>query len=495
MVSACWNGMKTMARNRSRWTTSRRAAPSRVVAVAAPPRAIARLISDVIDHRSSPAAAPFSSVGLQTNHGPGPPEVVPFRPHTVGREHIGSLTESCRRTAWSVRDPVRWASTGTGAFHGSAKPEGRERLTSGSTLAEDWREGERTIVHVTESFGAGTASAISDYVAATPAFQHRLVYSPREDSPVPESAFASFAGVTALPTGHVARVRALRTVLAGMPGAVVHAHSSFGGAYARLAVRAGRRRPIVYTPHCYGFERRDLPLPARAAFRVFEGVLAFNTTVFAACSAREARLSRWPFSRAEVVHVPNSVPASLPPATRPGGPRPLRLVGAGRLSTHKDPRFFAEAVEAVRAAGHSVDATWIGGGEGRHRTALDQAGVHVTGWLSRDEALRRLGDADVYLHSAQWEGMPMAVLEAHGMGLALVVRDIPAFDRLGLPLVAHSPHDVASYWGDLEDLAARSRLVAAAEHALALNTVQHQSQMLERLYLGLLPTAPRRRKP
>ncbi|MBO0982884.1 glycosyltransferase [Rathayibacter sp. SD072] len=347
---------------------------------------------------------------------------------------------------------------------------------------------------MTESFGAGTASAIADYVAATPMFDHRLVYSPRQDSPVPDRAFAPFGGVTALPAGHVARIRALRSALHETPDAIVHAHSSFGGAYARLAVRATRRRPIVYTPHCYGFERRDLVLPARIMYRLVEAALALNTSAFAACSPREARLSRWSLGSARVVHVPNAVPPVPGPVRRQSVGAPVRLVGAGRLSRHKDPIFFANAVEALRAAGHPVEATWVGGGDGPERAALDAAGVRLTGWLSREETLERLGESDVYLHSAQWEGMPMAVLEAHAMGLALVVRNIPAFDGLQLPLVVQSPQDLTAHWSVLADEAGRSRLIAGAGVALAQNSRNVQARALEQLYRGESSASPRGRK-
>jgi hypothetical protein len=161
------------------------------------------------------------------------------------------------------------------------------------------------VVHVTESFASGVAAAIRDFVRNCPSADHCLVYSARAEAAVTAAEYADFDQIVELPNGHLARVRFIRKLVGdlGRP-ALIHAHSSKAGAYVRLGIRRSGH-PIVYSPHCYAFERLDVSWPVRQLFRAVEWMLSFNTTGYATCSFREAELSHWPLSRPNVVVVPN----------------------------------------------------------------------------------------------------------------------------------------------------------------------------------------------
>ncbi|KQQ10645.1 glycosyltransferase [Rathayibacter sp. Leaf296] len=348
--------------------------------------------------------------------------------------------------------------------------------------------GSPAVVHIAESFGGGVAAAIRDYVRNLPEADHHLLYCPREDAPLAPTDLTGFASVTALPNGLGGRIRAIRQHVADVAPDVVHAHSSFGGAYARVALRSTRFRPIVYTPHCYSFERRDLGPRARNIYWMIERVLSFNTAVYAGCSQREVRLSRWARSGASAQLLPNVPPRDLPtrrPADTEGAS--LRLVAAGRFGPQKDPAFFADAVRAVRSEGHDVDAVWIGGGDEAHATALRDAGVRITGWLGRQDALSELRDADVYVHVARWEGFPIALLESNALGIPTVVRDIPAFEDVDVPVRISEPAELVGLWADLVDPVFRQRMVERLADALEPYDDRSQQSALRRIYgLGAL---------
>lgn len=344
----------------------------------------------------------------------------------------------------------------------------------------------RTIVHVAESYGGGVAAAIRDYCRNYPLADHHLIYAPRSDAPVDRTHMSDFSTVIELAPGHLRRISALRHHLSRHPESIIHAHSSFAGFYARAAIRKSASRPIIYTPHCYGFERRDVAIWKRVCYWGIEWLLAFNTSAFAACSKREEELSRWPLVSAKRLLVGN-VPAldigtGAAPALSDGA---TRVVGAGRLGPQKDPEFFRDCIVELRNSGFTVDPLWIGGGDQEVERMLHDGGIPTTGWLPRQSVLERLRDADIYIHSALWEGFPIAVLEASIVGVPIIARDIPAFAGVDMPLLIKSPAELTHLWPRLESLSVRREMVLAAAGALEEYNDQTQAIALASLYEGI----------
>lgn len=264
--------------------------------------------------------------------------------------------------------------------------------------------------------------------------------------------------------------------------AIVHAHSSMAGAYVRAAVRRTRRCPLVYTPHCYSFERLDVSWAVRQSFRMLEWLLSFNTSAYAACSPREAELSRWPLSSPRVVTVPNVQPPGLPRAGRPATDPTLRIVGNGRLGPQKDPRFFAEAFRAAAEVHGGLEAVWIGGGSDDDIDVLRAHGVDVTGWLPRGEALDVMAGCDLYLHTASWEGFPISIMEAAGMGLPVVARRRGYLHGVELPVLLDRPEDLVTAITALRRVGGLATLRQQTAMALAGNCDIQQRKALRALY-------------
>lgn len=284
------------------------------------------------------------------------------------------------------------------------------------------------MLHVIESFGGGSANAMQEFVDAVPECSHHLLRARRQGEYHDEDLSRRFESITSLPSGTGARIRAVRRRIAEVQPDVVHAHSSLAGFYVRLAVRATSRRRIVYSPHCFAFVRRDLPPVTRMAIAAAEYALAANTTAIAACSRFELRLaSRMPSGRRArfVPNTPRAVAATRIPA------RAAAIVSTGRLGPQKDPRAFADVVTVLRASDPDITAEWIGDGDPALRDLLERRGVTVSGWVPTADVAQRLVAARVYVHTAAWEGFPLAVLEAVAAGVPVVARDIPAFQ--GMP--------------------------------------------------------------
>jgi glycosyltransferase involved in cell wall biosynthesis len=241
--------------------------------------------------------------------------------------------------------------------------------------------------------------------------------------------------------------------------------------------------PVVYTPHCYATERLDVGFLPRLAFRRAERLLTRRTASVAAVSPREAELAREFNTGQHVVYVPNIASPSgfRYPGRRPGA---LQVMAIGRLCPQKGPEFFA----AAAAASHDpeIEWTWVGDGDASYRTQLEAAGVSVTGWQPRDIALKYLQSADVYVHTAAWEGAPMTVLEAAAFGIPIVGRHVPALERLGIDLLFKTPEDLSDALSNLAMAPSLSDLMRASEELASRHTPAAQRQALLAAYSAAL---------
>ncbi len=120
----------------------------------------------------------------------------------------------------------------------------------------------------------------------------------------------------------------------------------------------------------------------------------------------------------------------------------MTILTIGRVAPQKDPQFLAEVIARVNAQRRGIRWVWVGDGDGRHRKPLEEQRVEITGWLPRRQVLARLQKADLYVHTAAWEGNPMSLLEAAALGVPTVARSIPALTSLGYPDCLKSPADM-----------------------------------------------------
>jgi glycosyltransferase involved in cell wall biosynthesis len=337
------------------------------------------------------------------------------------------------------------------------------------------------VLHVVQKFSSGVGSAIAQYTTSLPTVDHHLLSGTPVDAEGDLAEQSRFVSAHLMSGSHLAKVRRVREVVRELRPDVVHAHSSHGGAYARLAL-SRRAQRLVYTPHCYAFERRDIPAPVRAAYWAVEALLALNTSAFAACATREWELSAWPTRSAPRYLVPNIAPTARG-ARRQRGHGPALVAGGGRLSPQKDPEFFVAAVEGLRGTVPDLRAIWLGDGDPGQRRALESAGVEVSGWLPRGRTLDRLAAADLYLHSARWEGFPLMIAEAAALRVPTVVRRLPSFADVPESLTV-AERDLAAAVGCLREPAAGRANVLEWARVLRHNTLADQRSALLDLYLG-----------
>lgn len=339
------------------------------------------------------------------------------------------------------------------------------------------------VLHVTESYGGGVAYAIESYIRNSPDVEHHVLATVREAAkPGGRPVDVPF---TVLPAQSVKAISTLRRSVKTLQPDAVHAHSSIAGVLCRVALANRSTRRLIYTPHCYAFERMDVGLPARIFFRAAERLLVRNTSVLAACGEHEEVLSR-ELGHRDVRFIPNvaSVGASQarPQAT---DPRPIISAG-GRLSPQKDPQFFLETRRRLATTLPGARWRWVGGGDTALASRLGAADIEVTGWLPHQDSVARIAESTVYLHTARWEGFPLAVLEAVTMQVAVLVRPIRAFENV--PELLHlNDENLTRLVPALPDadgaaLEAAGQNLACWRQLLSHNTDRRQAEVLRQLY-------------
>jgi glycosyltransferase involved in cell wall biosynthesis len=339
------------------------------------------------------------------------------------------------------------------------------------------------VLHVVESLGSGVATALEDYVRSTPAYLHIVLGWRRSGAQTGDALDRATARVLSLPRGRAAQFYAVHRWIRALRPDIVHAHSSYAGLYVRLAMPRCRGS-VVYTPHGFAFERRDISRLKRAVFWLAEALCSLGGGQIAAVSPREAELARRLPGRLAVTYIPNVVRVDGQPFrvvdSRAGKERHLRVVTVGRISAQKDPTFLCRAARATQDA--PVRWIWIGGGEAADERAIRDAGVEVTGWLPRSLALSELARADVYVHTAAWEGSPISVLEAAALGLPIVARRSPALSALELPQLCETPEALGQRIRALLDDDRRVELGTRCARLLEEHRPEAQESALEQAY-------------
>lgn len=339
-----------------------------------------------------------------------------------------------------------------------------------------------TVVHVVECWGGGVSSAVAGYVRATPLLDHWLLTAARPGEDTSVQVAGQIQGWLRLPGSHLARIRAVHDAYKLIRPDIVHAHSSYAGIYVRACPSIPPAH-IVYSPHCYAFERVDVALPVRGAFRIAESFLARRTGIVVAASPREVALARRLRGRQRVICVPHAVriPSSIATVRPPEGE--VVAVAVGRICRQKDPDFLAEASNEARRNRWPIRWVWIGDGDPARRRRLESAGVHVTGWLPREDVVGRLGMAHVYVHTALWEVAPtMAMLEAAAAGLPLVMRSLPDLVTLGLHGLVRTPPALAAAVRRMTDPRYRAEHAARCQEALRHHAPEVQAERLATAY-------------
>ncbi|RZF30053.1 glycosyltransferase [Paraburkholderia sp. UYCP14C] len=293
------------------------------------------------------------------------------------------------------------------------------------------------VVHVVESTATGTLAVVSTLATRLAKEGHEVyvIYSEREETP--KNLRAMFHPDVVLQHLQMkgpslpSVLSDLRRKIIELKPDIVHMHSSFAGFLGRISTLfALPETAFLYSPHCISFMRRDIGRMKRYCFVALELLASIKNCTYVGCSESEcAAISR--HLRREAVLVENAIDRAVAvqrdnrrsSEDKANTTSTRKIVTVGGIRVQKNPRLFAEIARLFDSGG--AEFVWIGDGDAALKQTLEDAGVRVTGWLPRANVLDAVAQADIYLSTATWEGMPISLIEAMTLGTPVVASQCP----------------------------------------------------------------------
>ena len=200
---------------------------------------------------------------------------------------------------------------------------------------------------------------------------------------------------------------------------LIHLHSSKAGVLGRWAFN-GRKVPLFYTPHGYSFLMSNYNAMKRFSYRMVEKHSAVRCCTTISCSEGEhletLRLTK------NALFVNNGINIDemqrMMDSLGTFEQDRFTVFTLGRICYQKNPVLFNEIALWMP----DVHFVWIGDGE--LKDTITAPNIEVTGWLNREEALRRSMSSHVFVLTSLWEGLPMSLLEAMYMEKLCLVNDV-----------------------------------------------------------------------
>lgn len=199
---------------------------------------------------------------------------------------------------------------------------------------------------------------------------------------------------------------------------IIHAHSAKGGFLGRIAAKFTGTK-VIYTPHAFSY--LSFTGMKRMVFFGLETMAKKWTDLLLAISYSEANRAVYELghNKNKVNVILNAVPVDLKPAQPVGGNIKIRMIG--RLTLQKNHMLFLEVANILLKKYPNVEFSVLGAGI--HDHLADEINAYLeehnlTGkikfesWGDPQTSIRFLQEADIYVMTSVFEGLPFSLLEA-----------------------------------------------------------------------------------
>lgn len=214
---------------------------------------------------------------------------------------------------------------------------------------------------------------------------------------------------------------------------IVHVHSAKTGFLGRVASRILKKK-VIYTVHGWPMNA-SLPSVTNRLYSLLESLLSNITDATICLSKRDVQIGRALNKRSNILYIPNGVDLVKYKPCREKRRHPkVQLLFMGRFDKQKDPIFFLKGLNELR--NQDVFSVKIIGGGGlqaevqKSVSSLVDRGYNISlnSWSDRPDL--ELREADVFVMTSLYEGMPLALLEAMATGLICIVPSLLEFSEL-----------------------------------------------------------------
>lgn len=199
---------------------------------------------------------------------------------------------------------------------------------------------------------------------------------------------------------------------------IIHLHSSKAGVIGRIAFN-GKDIPVFYTPHGYSFLMKNCNRTKRFIYKAIESTMAKRNCITISCSPGEHKETIKMTSKAYYVNnAVNLEKLQNIVCSVEIKEHSFTVFTLGRICFQKNPVLFNKIAELLP----DVKFIWIGDGELKEELKADN--IEITGWVDRKTAIEYAVNADAFILTSLWEGLPMSLLEAMYMKKTCVVNNV-----------------------------------------------------------------------
>jgi len=233
---------------------------------------------------------------------------------------------------------------------------------------------------------------------------------------------------------------------------IQHVHNHFANSGANVGLLVTRFLGLPWSLTLHGISETDYPAGLLLGAKL-------RAADFAACVSHfgraQAMRSVSPDHWAKFMIVRCALDLGALPVPKPERRARPRAVCVGRLSPEKGHLGLLEAFAAARKRGHEAELVLVGEGPDRERIERRIAelglgsAVSLRGRLSEAETLAEIAAADFFVLASFMEGLPVVLMEAMALGLAVIAPRVA-----GVPeLVEHGVHGLLFAPADWQELA------------------------------------------
>jgi colanic acid/amylovoran biosynthesis glycosyltransferase len=215
---------------------------------------------------------------------------------------------------------------------------------------------------------------------------------------------------------------------------ITRLHNHFANSGATVGLLASNFLKLPWSLTLHGISETDYPAGLLLSAKI-------EAASFVACVSEFGRAQAMRISPPECWRKLSIVRCALnfndlPPRPARDPARRPRLICVGRLSPEKGHLGLLEAFANVLARG--IDAELVLVGDGPEKTKIEQTvsrlnlgtKVRLAGLLAEDATLCEIAEADVLVIASFMEGLPVALMEAMGMGIPVIATRVAGIPEL-----------------------------------------------------------------